>query len=203
MNRRDFVRIGIAAGAFAGTAQTALASSVPTGAAQVTLNVQFDIGQASQQLNWYFSDSRGKIDSKTGGVKAGALGFRPGDTLGLNVSVESDAGQLASARIVDCALITLPLANTWEMQAPGHYPMPSPFYQTDSGPGVISSFMPVSANVASSDRQTFSGTPLTIHNVGRYKLTFMMTVAITEVSGSTRHRVFYFDPEVVVGTGLE
>lgn len=171
--------------------------------ASLTLNVQFDIGQDSQQLNWYFSDSHGKINPKQGGPKSGVLAFHQGDTLGLSVSAESETGQLEVARIVDCVLITLPLANTWNMEQPGHYPMPSPFYKAGGASGVVSSFMPVNAGPASSRRQTFTGQSLTFNNLGRYKLTFMMTVAITQVSGATSHRVFYFDPEADVGIGTE
>jgi hypothetical protein len=202
MDRRDFIRLGLATGTIASAVTSSIASA-NTGAANIILHVQFDIGQASQQLNWYFSDARGKIEPKATGIKSGALAFRAGDSLGLAISVESEAGRLENARIVDCALITLPLANTWEMPNPGHYPMPSPFYQSESGPGVISSFMPVSSSAASSHRQTFNGQNLIINNHGRYKLTFMMTVAITESSGVISHRVFYFDPEADVGTGLE
>lgn len=162
--------------------------------------MQFDIDQASQQLNWYFSDSRGKINPKAGGLKSGLLS---GDTLGVAITVDSEAGQLLAARIVDCNMITLPRANTWEMEKPGYYPMPSPFYRTDGGSGVITSFMPVTPGPATTHRQTFAGSPVTIVNKGRYKLTFMITVAITDVSGATSHRVFYFDPECDVGTGAD
>lgn len=169
----------------------------------LTLNVQFDIGQDSQQLNWYFSDSHGKINPQQGGRKSGLLAFHPGDTLTVAISAESETGQLEVARIVDCALITMPMANTWNMERPGHYPMPSPFYKANGNSGVMSSFMPVEAGPASSRRQTFRGQTLTFANIGRYKLTFMMTVAITEINGTISHRVFYFDPESDVGIGTE
>ncbi len=202
MDRRDFVRLGIAAGAAAAVSNTGNAAT-STQTANVTLHVQFDIGQASQQLNWYFSDSRGKINPKQGGIKSGLLAFRPGDTLTLSISADSERGQLAVARIVDCALITLPLTNTWDMEKPGHYPMPSPFYTTDGDSGVITSFMPVSAASVSARSHTFNGRTLTFTNFGRYKLTFMMSVTITELNGAISHRVFYFDPECEVGNGLD
>lgn len=64
----------------------------------------------------------------------------------------------------------------------------------------MTSFMPVTPGQAST---RFTGTPLTFMNPGRHKLTFMITVAITELSGATSHRVFYFDPESDVGIGTE
>jgi hypothetical protein len=203
MDRRDFVRLGIAAaGAAAGVASVGIATAA-TRDANVMLNVQFDIGQASQQLNWYFSDARGKINPKAGGAKAGLLAFRIGDSLGLSISADSEAGQLQSVRVVDCTLVTLPLANPWEMEKPGYYPMPSPFYKVDGSSGVMTSFMPVTLAQASSRQHIFTGTPVTFTSLGRYKLTFMITVAITEANGATSHRVFYFDPECDVGTGAD
>ncbi len=171
--------------------------------ASITLNVQFDIGQESQQLNWYFSDSHGKINPNAAGPKSGQLSFKPDDTLTLAISADSSNGQLECARVIDCTLITLPMLATWNKPNPGTYPLPSPFFQPDNGLGAVASFMPVEASSASSKRQTFTGQTLTLSNKGRWKLTFMLTVAITEVTGATNYRVFTFDPEVDVGTGLE
>lgn len=171
--------------------------------ASITLNVQFDIGQESDQLNWYFSDSHGKINPNAGGPRTGLLSFQPDDTLTLAISAESSRGQLETVRVIDCTLITLPLLATWNYPNPGTYPLPSPFFQSDNGPGAVASFMPVSASSATSKRQTFSGQTLRLNNKGRWKLSFVLTVAITEVTGATNYRVFAFDPEVVVGTGLE
>lgn len=171
--------------------------------ASIILNVQFDVGQESQQLNWYFSDAHGKINPNAGGPKTGLLSFQPGDTLTLAISAESSAGQLESVGVIDCNLITLPMLATWNKPNPGTYPMPSPFFQVGSGPGSTVSFMPVSASSATSKRQTFTGQTLTLNNLGRWKLTFMLTVAITEITGAINYRVFTFDPECEVGNGLD
>ena len=171
--------------------------------ANLSLNVQFDINQDSQQLNWYFSDTHGKLSPRQGGTKSGVLSFNPGDALTALIVADSAAGQLESARIIDCALITTPLVNTWNMEKPGHYPEPSPFYKEGVGPGTIASFMPVKSNGGSARRQSFTGTTLIFANPGRWKLTFVMTVEITETSGVVTHRVFGFDPECEVGTGVD
>lgn len=171
--------------------------------ASITLNVQFDIGQESQQLNWYFSDSHGKINPNAVGPKTGLLSFRPGDTLTLAISAESSAGQLENVRVIDCNLITLPMLATWNKPNPGTYPLPSPFFEPGSGVGSTITFMPVNASSASAKRQTFTGQTVTLNNLGRWKLTFMLTVAITEMTGATNYRVFTFDPECDVGNGTE
>jgi len=171
--------------------------------ASITLNVQFDIGQESQQLNWYFNDSHGKINPNTGGPKTGLLSFRPGDTLTLAISAESSDGQLENVSVIDCNLITLPMLATWNTPNPGTYPLPSPCFEAGSGVGSTVSFMPVTAGSPSAKRQTFTGKTVALNNLGRWKLTFMLTVAITEVSGATNYRVFMFDPECDVGNGTE
>lgn len=171
--------------------------------ASITLNVQFDIGQESEQLNWYFSDSHGKINPNAAGPRTGLLSFQPDDTLTLAISADSSRAQLETVRVIDCTLITQPLLSTWNYPNPGTYPLPSPFFDADNGPGAVVSFMPVSASSATSKRQTFSGKTLKLNNKGRWKLSFVLTVAITEVTGASNYRVFSFDPEVVVGTGLE
>lgn len=171
--------------------------------ANITLNVQFDIGQESQLLNWYFNDSHGKINPNAGGPKSGLLSFRPDDTLTLAVSADSSTGQLENVRVIDCSLITLPMLSTWNKPNPGTYPLPSPFLTAEGEPSAVVSFMPVKPGAASPKRQTFSGQTFSMRNMGRWKLTFMLTVEITEISGATNYRVFTFDPECDVGTGAD
>lgn len=171
--------------------------------ASITLNVQFDIGQESQQLNWYFSDSHGKINPNSAGAKSGLLSFKPEDTLTLAISADSSKGEIESVRVIDCTLICLPMLATWNKPNPGTYPLPSPFFQLEKSTGAVASFLPVTPGQASSKRQTFTGQTLTFSNMGRWKLSFLLTVAITEITGATNYRVFMFDPEADVGTGLE
>jgi hypothetical protein len=168
----------------------------------ITLNVEFDVEQDSQRLAWSFNGPQGRIARTGAGVETGLLAFNPGDTVAVSIVANSYSRQLESARIIDCHLITRPVLNSWTEPTPGQYPLPSPFFGQGSA-GAVTSFLPVSGMSPTASQQSFTGQILHVVNPGRWQTSFVMTVAITTTGGRTTYRVFTFDPECQVSTGVD
>jgi hypothetical protein len=178
---------------------------------RITLAVNFHVDQRSVNLNWAFKQN-GVAMSIGNGNHSGAWLFGAGDVLGLELTAHMS--EPCEVSIVDCHLINAPAL---DMSAPagnsagnpvgGYLLAPSPFFVPDDpvlGGAVINFACDGFHGARSPDggQRQIANRSLTVRNrAGSWELSFIMTVKI--VSGRiVRYRVFSFDPEVQVGSGL-
>ncbi|WP_377700831.1 hypothetical protein [Pseudoduganella sp. UC29_71] len=165
----------------------------------VILTATFDIDQDSQLLRWSFTADGKPISGQ--GVETGLLAFKLGDNLTVVVQARSEFGRLKQVDIQSCNLITMPRAFTKREnpERAGEFPEPSPFGDqyavVDLGNGICDASGASSA-IWHAPRE------LTCDNLGRWELSFIITTNIIYTDGEVERRVFAFDPECDVGTGL-
>lgn len=185
------------------------------------LQVIFDIRQASDRLNWqYFVDGAdGRHDknkkNKSEANLTGTYAFKKGDLLKLEVVARGiDPAHETKISILDCHVISRPILHfasdlNVKLKLAGTYPEPSPFSDTCVNRFNVKKFK----NWEERASQLIDGktvefftisTSLLEHvNTGRWQTSFMMTVEIDLKGVPQPRRVFTFDPECQVGTGVE
>lgn len=193
--------------------------SLPDKVKPAAITLQFDYAQASQQLYWSACEDHRDIYEKRGRA-AGALWLRPDEDVSIVVKGGGyvTASSSWSFSIVDCYLVTLPQA-TWssEKRRTTDSP-PSPFARSggaDPGSAVraVENLRPTHEIKSDDQYLTYIftadkafrviATPTdTTESIGRWDLSFVLTVRITDLIGGTYVRVFRFDPETEVGNGL-
>lgn len=174
------------------------------------LAVDFDVDQLSTQLRWRFDRADGNGNPKRGRA-AGSIYFTTGEEFRIRVTAGSSA-PFETFEVIDCCLISLPQV---VQQGPGVrtlYAPPSPFADLDGKPvtgGTCaipgSQFMPVAAQSDGEYRQVareWGGYLKAGEITGRWDLKMVLTVRIVGLDGSANDRVFWFDPETEVGSGV-
>jgi len=169
------------------------------------LMVSFDINQESEKLNWAFLDSEHQPLEKSKGVETGLFVFEAGETMRLNVVANSYLEELVGVHIIDCHLVNRPILYSRRLtpHVAGEYPYPSPFFDPAeplNGQGATSSFGHGAARGGPMKMAWDSDVELIYRNMGRWQMSFIMTVAIERANG-LEYRVFSFDPEAQVGSG--
>lgn len=169
------------------------------------LMVSFDINQESEKLNWAFLDSEHQPLEKSKGVETGLFVFEAGETMRLNVVANSYLEELVGVHIIDCHLVNRPILYSRRLtpHVAGEYPYPSPFFDPAeplNGQGATSSFGHGEAHGGPMKMLWDSDVELIYRNMGRWQMSFIMTVAIERANG-LEYRVFSFDPEAQVGSG--
>lgn len=179
------------------------------------LKAHFDVNQVGYNLEWRFSrkDHQGEpIEGKD----AGSIYFTKGEQFFVQVSgggkLRKDGkNPLSSFKILDCCLISQPQVAVCGPGVPTTFSPPSPFVAKGdiSRPATISldpdKFQPWIGGKQPPGyyQQTQAWTDhLTVGQVeGRWELSIVITVEFTTPEG-VFVRVFGFDPESSVGTGI-
>jgi len=180
------------------------------------LQANFDVDQVGYNMEWHFSrkDHNG---NPIEGKYAGGIYFTTGETMFVHVSAggkkQDGRNPFESFKILDCCLISQPQLTQYGGGRPTLFAPPSPFV-TNQGD------FPRNATIAFEvDKfKTWIGGEkvpdyyqqtqawqdhLTVGQIeGRWELSFVVTVEITGADGAITHRVFGFDPEGGVGTGM-
>lgn len=181
------------------------------------LRAKFDIDQVGYNMEWHFSrtDQHG---NPIVGKDAGSVYFTVGETFFIHVSSSGKARKdgsdpLGSFKILDCVVISTPQLSDYGPGRPTRFSPPSPFVSTE---GDIPKYATIPLDPAKfvswiggkpvpgyyEQTQAWSE-HLTVGQIpGRWELSFIVTVEIVAPDGSSTRRVFGFDPEGSVGTGI-
>lgn len=183
----------------------------------MTLNADFDIAQIGETLEFSFTRTDGQ-GNPIEGKDAGSVYFTKGEQFNVVVNgggrVKSTGNPFEDFKILDCCLITIPRLAQFGEGIKTQFSPPSPFVSAKTGapfPATInldaSKFKEHGRGAAGEGRyhkvkQVWGEHLVTGTTTGRWKLSFVITVAIRMHDGSIDTRVLSFDPEVVVGTGM-
>jgi len=174
------------------------------------LEANFDIDQIGETLEWRFSRRDGDGNPITGKY-AGGIYFTVGEEMHVRVRAGSYS-QFKSFKVLDCTLITRPQIVQIGNDVPTLFAPPSPFVDNAfvSVPGA-SVTLPGAEFVPSAVHPMEPGyheLALKWHNhltvgdgVGRWEISFVLTVLIERHDAQCYQRVFCFDPEGEVGSG--
>lgn len=180
------------------------------------LQAKFDIDQVGYNMEWHFSrkDHNG---NPIEGKDAGSIYFTKGESFFVHVSgggkKKDGKDPFKSFRILDCCMISQPQLSQYGGGNPTLFSPPSPFVTLEGDipkHATISmrpeKFKPwIGGETAPGYyKQTLAWDDhLKVGHVeGRWELSVVLTVEITAPDGSISHRVFGFDPESSVGTGM-
>ncbi|MFL6658124.1 MAG: hypothetical protein ACJ8GW_08645 [Massilia sp.] len=182
------------------------------------LRADFDINQVGADLEYRFTrtDHEG---NPLKGKDAGSIYFTTGETFFLQVGgggkrLLGTAQPFKSFTILDACLITRPQLALYGPGLPTKFSPPSPFVAKHGGGGknatlhfTESKFKPWIGTQPLSDDYYEQVLAWDDHLVvgdipGRWDLSFVITVAITWNDNTVTERVFGFDPEGSVGTGM-
>lgn len=169
------------------------------------LRVSFDINQESEKLDWSFLDAEHQPLHPSTGVETGLFVFEAGDQMRLNVVANSYNEELKAVHIIDCHLINRPILYSQRVSPAlaGRYPYPSPFFDPArplDGQGATADFGHGQARGGPLKMSWDSEVELIYRNMGRWQMSFIITVAIERGDG-LEYRVFSFDPEGQVNNG--
>lgn len=175
------------------------------------IEANFDIDQVGQTLEWHFCRKDGQ-GNPVKGRYAGGVYFTVGEKTRVRVKAGSYS-RFTGFKVLDCTLITLPQVVQIGKVLPTEFAPPSPFVTTSSlaitGASVsLPAAQFVSSPVSGTDPEynEFAlewNSELTVGTTtGRWEISFVLTVEIERADGSTEQRVFTFDPEGEVGTGV-
>ena len=175
------------------------------------LEANFDIEQVGGTLEWHFSRKDGHGNPITGKY-AGGIYYTVGEEMRVRVRAGSWHG-LKSFKILDCTLITIPQIIEIGPAIRAKFATPSPF--------VKNAFIDVKGASFNLPGQEFKpsevvfpipeyselalqwGHHMTVGDgVGRWELSMVITVQVEMEDGTLHTRVFSFDPETSVGTGV-
>jgi hypothetical protein len=177
----------------------------------MVLEANFDIDQDSNLLEWYYERSDGD-GNPIEGRDAGSIYFTVGEKFFVQVKGGSKV-LFEGFDILDCSLVSNPMIYRC---APGErtvYALPSPFL-----PRVPGAVMPATVQLLPSQFATGLVKPtkdyyqitqnwndsLTVgETTARWDMAFYLTVRIRRTDRAPELRVFWFDPETTVGTGIQ
>jgi hypothetical protein len=173
---------------------------------KVVLSVSFDVQQISQRLDWQFTRDGTPVPFGTG-ANTGLLPFTEGDKFSLIVTGNSHNAVLQSLAITQCHLVCRPIlySKHAHLGSAGSYPPPSPF----NGTSAVIDFLPQGPGASASGNASAMQWPapgiFSCNAVGRWEMSLILTaqIALNPSAGPyDTYRVFTFDPECEVGTGL-
>ena len=199
----------------------------PPGPPPMKLTVSFDVNQVRDRVNWNFCDTRATTEDPLRGDWHNDIRFQPGQTFqielhvyGLQHPLQAD---LEGVHVVDCCLITLPQIKECGHDRHTKYHSPSPFAPATYGPstprGALVSIPGQDFSKTDSVSDTIFNDPsygaeiplvlrwnntLTVGNeLAHWDLSFYVTIELKRKKNGRHYRVFYFDPESEVTTGLD
>jgi hypothetical protein len=181
------------------------------------LTARFDIDQVGANLEWHFSrkDHEG---NPIEGKDAGSIYFTKGEKFFVHVTGGAKqrpggGDPFKNFKILDCCLISRPQLSQYGPNLQTRFYPPSPFVAKNGGAGKNATVrLPAGEfkNWIGGEskpgyyKQTLAWEDYLVaeQNEGRWELSFIVTVAITGSDGAVTERVFCFDPEATVGTGM-
>lgn len=180
----------------------------------MTLEAEFDIAQTSSTPEWSFKRKDGNGHPITGKY-AGGIYFTVGEEMRVIVKAVS-WNRLVSFKVLDCTLITLPQIVELEPKKKAKFAPFSPFISTASpsvnvhgasinlpGEGFNRADVPAPPPGAPHEIVLQWDKHLTVgKTVGRWEISFVVTVEVQEGDSPAVQRVFCFDPEGEVGSGV-
>lgn len=182
-------------------------------ATKMHLEANFDIDQIGSTLEWSFKRFDGDGNPLTGKY-AGGIYFTTGEEMRVRVRAGC-RNKLASFKVLDCTLITVPQIVEIAPKKKAKFAPPSLFVSTDVPPIKVSG---ASINLSGDDFKRDEiplPTPgyseiallwdkhLTVGlTEGRWEFSFVLTVQVTEEGQPPTERVLCFDPEADVSNGV-
>ena len=173
------------------------------------LKTQFDIDQVSDVLAWKFVRRDGHPEPDHG-KDAGMINFIVGQAFHVQIEATSRC-KFKGFDVLDCCLITRPFVYSCGPKQPTVYAPPSMFTSK-----LLGHVVPATLSLPGKDfEQVRFDLPEHVHKVvlewtdhltvgnflGRWDMSFVLTVKIRLEDGTTSVRVFSFDPETDVGEG--
>lgn len=177
----------------------------------MVLKANFDIDQDSNLLEWRYERSDGD-GHPIEGKDAGNIYFTVGEQFFVQVNGGSKV-KYDGFDILDCSLVTIPMIYRCAPGEPTVYAPPSPFLSK-----VPDAVMPACVALLPSQFATRMVAPtedyyritqnwtesLTVgQKAARWDMAFYITVRIRRNCKPPELRVFWFDPETTVGTGIQ
>lgn len=174
------------------------------------LKTQFDIDQVSDVLAWHFVRLDG-APNPDHGKDAGMISFTAGQDF--HVQIEATGKDAFNGfTVLDCCMITRPFIYSCGPKVPTEYAPPSMF-----APKLLGEIVPATIRLPGQDFEVIlkdAAAPpyhsvlqawcnhLTVGGfLGRWDMSFVLTVKILRKDGTSKLRVFSFDPETDVGSG--
>ncbi len=171
---------------------------------KVIFRVTYDIEQLGGGLLWSASSESGQSLVADTGRYAGSVHFEHDDQIHVEVRGSGPLGKFVEARVLAAHFITLPHNEGMRTSAPAPF---SDETAVVAIPGWGKVQVRDDAVGALRYSEQTSKTPLpVIQKTGRWKLSMLLSVAIVRnVDGAVVEtvRVFGFDPESEVGTGMD
>jgi hypothetical protein len=175
------------------------------------IEANFDIDQVGQSLEYHFRRKDGH-GNPVKGRYAGGVYFTVGELTRVRVRAGSYT-PFTGFKVLDCTLVTVPQLVQIGSKVATRFSPPSPFASTDAVTVTGASlslpaeqFVPAAADPVDPEYNEFAlewDQGLTVGNeTGRWEISFVLTVEIQRADGNTEQRVFTFDPEGEVGSGV-
>lgn len=176
------------------------------------IEANFDIDQIGETLEWHFYRKDGH-GNPIKGRYAGSVYFTVGEQTRVRVKAGS-YNPFVGFEVLDCTLITRPQVVQIGKGLRTEFALPSPFISTPditvTGASVSlppAQFVPSDVLKPEPEYTEFArewNKELTVGDkTGRWEISFVLTVAIQRTLGGTPElRVFTFDPEGEVGSGV-
>ncbi len=181
------------------------------------LTADFDINQVGADLEWHFS-RKDHDGNPIEGKDAGSIYFTKGETLYVHVGgggrLRPDGtAPFASFRVLDCVIVSRPQLSQYGTGLETKFYPPSPFVAKDGGGDknatirlAADRFAPWIGGPTKKGYfrrvQAWDDYLQVGDGLGRWEISFVITVEITGTDGRITERVFGFDPEGTVGSGL-
>lgn len=179
--------------------------------AQVLLQLSFDADQHGNALNHYFTPVSSTTPQPTPveGAHAASLYFAPGEQLLMRITASgasTGANAFQSFQVIDCVIVTRPQVIQRGQGLDTLYAPPSPFLQAVGScyPMALDFYATVNPLTPGGERvvnQTWKGSLDVGVSPGIWDFSLVLTVRITRGVGAVSDvRVFWFDPEMEVGS---
>ena len=174
-----------------------------SGPKTLLLKVSFDAEQVSSQLDWSVVPRSEAPNNRN----AGQLLFHKGQQFGLQVTGYGSAESgFSGFKVVDCCIITRPQLIRIGGDVSPLFAHPSMFKNVDGATHHLHGHFDdvPQAGPVEDPRQfvkTWSEKLTVADRVGRWELSFILTVRLLGMPKDQSDRVFYFDPESQVGDG--
>jgi hypothetical protein len=180
------------------------------------LTADFDVNQVGADMEWHFS-RKDRNGNPIEGKDAGSIYFTKGENFFVHVSGGAKPDKhgedpLASFTILDCAVVTRPQLSNYGKGLVTEFSPPSPFVEKDGTAKNATIALPAdqfSPWIGGKPKkgyfektQTWDDHLLIGQEEGRWELSFIVTVELNWTDGRVTRRVFGFDPEGTVGSGL-
>lgn len=169
----------------------------------VRLHVSFDADQVSSSLVWHAVEgtpARNAFHAQ--GRHAGALHFEKGDQFAIDLTAFGNTATLKGLELLEAVLVTMPHTSVDRRSAPSPFATEQAVLRLAAWTKPESSPEPDPLRVRWTTRMV---APVSVlQETGRWELSLIVTVRLLRPEGQRSElRVFAFDPESEVGTGMD